>query len=88
MTRHRKFAAWSTPAEQPVPIDRSTELALRAIDEASAACGPDAPMTLDDEYLGWIALVETLPCNRSGADKLWVHDLHDSSIAHFRSARR
>jgi hypothetical protein len=76
------------PAEPILPVDRSIELALQALAEASESCRGLGPVVLDDEYLAWIAAVEAMPCNRSGADKTWLHELQASEEAYFRSCHQ
>ncbi|MBK7874461.1 MAG: hypothetical protein IPJ77_01680 [Planctomycetes bacterium] len=43
---------------------------------------------LTDEYLSWIAEVEALPENQSGADKTWVAELLHTSAQHYARAKR
>jgi len=82
------------PAVSPVPtarahpLDRATELALDALDRAEEAARNLPPIVLDDHYLEMIARVEAMPCNRPGSDKTWVHELHDTVVAHFATCRR
>ena len=80
-------AAEATHTVPSIPLDRSTELALRAIADAAKECPPAGPVVLDTQYLAMIARVEALPCNRTGSDKTWLHVLNDSDIAHFRACR-
>lgn len=81
-------AASPTPTERAHPLDRSTELALRALDEAEAAARNLPPIVLDDHYLEMIARVEAMPWNSPGTDKTWVYHLHDSDRAYFAKCRR
>ena len=60
---------------------------LRALREA-AEQARSICIDLDEEYLRAIAAVETLPQNRSGADKSWVWRTIDSSDRHFAGAIR
>ena len=83
-----KPAASPTPSERAQPLDRSTELALRALDEAEEAARNLPPFVLDDHYLEMIARVEAMSWNTPGTDKTWVHELHDSIVAHFATSRR
>jgi hypothetical protein len=43
---------------------------------------------LTDEYMRWIAEVEALPENQSGADKTWVAELLHMSAEHYAGAQR
>jgi len=87
--RQPQHAAFPIPPAEPrLPVDRSIELALQAIAEAAGSCEHTTPVVLDEEYLAWIAAVEAMPCNRSGSDKTWLHDLHASDDAYFRSCRQ
>lgn len=96
MTPHRerqgepssKPAASPAPSERAQPLDRSTELALRALEEAEEAVRNLPPIVLDDHYLAMIARIEAMPWNSPGTDKTWVHELHDSNVAHFAKCRR
>ncbi|HEX6812504.1 MAG TPA: hypothetical protein VF384_12840 [Planctomycetota bacterium] len=93
MTPHREHDGTGLkPAASPVPtgrtFDRETELALEALDQAEEAARKLPPCVLDDEYLAMIAWVDAMPCNRPGTDKTWVHELHDSVVAHFATCRR
>jgi hypothetical protein len=96
MTPHRehdgkpslKPAESLVPTARTHPLDRETELALEALDRAEEAARNLPPFVLDDQYLLMIARVEAMPCNRPGTDKTWVHELHDSDVAHFATCRR
>ena len=77
-----------SPTEPAPPLDRSTELALKALEEAEQASQNLPPIVLDEHYLAMITKVEAMDCNRPGTDKTWVHELNDSIVAHFASARR
>jgi hypothetical protein len=83
-----KPAASPVPTARTHPLDRETELALEALDRAAEAARNLPPVVLDDHYLELIARVEVMPCNRPGTDKTWVHELHDSDVAHFANCRR
>jgi len=83
-----KHAISPIPAGQVLSLDHSTELALRALDEAEAAARNLPPFVLDDHYRALIARVEAMSCNRPGTDKTWVHELHASDDAYFASCRR
>lgn len=43
---------------------------------------------LTDEYLRWIAEIEALPQNQSGADKTWVAELLRMDAEHFARVKR
>lgn len=43
---------------------------------------------MTDDYEQWIAEIEALPQNQSGADKTWVGELLRMSAEHFARARR
>ena len=96
MTPHReqqgnlrlKPAASPAPTEITRPLDRSTELALSALEEAEAAVRNLPPIALDDHYIAMIARIEAMPWNSPGTDKTWVHELYDSDVAHFAKCRR
>jgi hypothetical protein len=44
-------------------------------------------VTLSDEYLRHIKMVESLPENQSGADKTWVERTYRASEEHFKKSR-
>ena len=43
---------------------------------------------LAPDYLRYIARIETLACNASGADKSWVHRAHADAVRHLKAAKR
>ena len=43
---------------------------------------------LDSQFMRLIALVESLPANREGADKSWVWEADRAFKDHYRRARR
>ena len=96
MTSHRepegkpslRPAASPAPSKRAQSLDRSTELALRALEEAEEAARNLPPIVLDDHYIALIARIEAMPWNRPGTDKTWVHELYDSDVAHFARCRR
>ena len=61
--------------------------ALRMLREATEQA-PLIRVELDEEYLRYIAAVEALPQNQSGADKTWVERSIESSNRHFAAAIR
>ena len=60
---------------------------LRALREA-AEQAPAIRIDLDERYRRAIALVEAMPSNQSGADKMWMARLVDASAKHFARAVR
>ena len=58
-------------------LDAADEAAHEILDRFRAYVFPPGPVTLDPEYLAAIEHLESLPENRSGADKTWLADAQD-----------
>jgi hypothetical protein len=64
----------------------ANERALEILEALSNGLRDTSPVTLSREYLDAVAWVESLPENRSGADKSWVARLLRDSRSHHARA--
>jgi hypothetical protein len=68
-------------------MDRETRRVLRLLREIGRTTKLTGRVRLRRAYLRAVMRLEALPCNRSGADKTWVHEILSSFRRHFRLVR-
>jgi hypothetical protein len=70
-------------------MDPADERVLRILEGFERAPREVGPVTLSREYLDAVSRVETLPENRSGADKSWVgRSVENSRRMYARAVRK
>lgn len=68
-------------------MDRETRRVLRLLREIKRTTKLTGRVRLSRAYLLAVERLESLPCNRPGADKTWVADLNHAYRRHFQLVR-
>jgi len=61
---------------------------IKLLDEFARMPREVGPVTLTEEYLRAVELIDSLAKNQSGADKSWVPKAQAAFRRHYRNARR